>query len=169
MKMAVLCLPLLLGACGTKQAVVGDKNSTASSSVSSATRPTIGQGQQSEAIQKLTFVQKVSDNKVYSKNITGSLDFTIQMGSKNISVPGNLKMRSSASSCRHRSWALRSDAWSLRPSTCSLSTGYTRNISRQTTTKWISFGNKGSTFTLCKLFSGTNSYCLELKRWLSLI
>lgn len=92
-KMAVLCLPLLLGACGTKQAVVGDKNSTVNSSASSATRPTVGKGQQSEPIQKLTFVQKVSDNKVYSKNITGSLDFTIQMGSKSISVPGSLKMR----------------------------------------------------------------------------
>ena len=88
MKVAALCLPLLLGACGTKQAVVGDK-STSSSSVSTSE----SRGQQSEAVQKLSFVQKVSDNQVYSKNITGNMDFTISMGTKEISVPGNLKMR----------------------------------------------------------------------------
>lgn len=88
MKVAVLCLPLLLGACGTKQAVVGDKSTSSGSVATSESR-----GQQSEAVQKLSFVQKVSDNQVYSKNITGNMDFTISMGSKEISVPGNLKMR----------------------------------------------------------------------------
>ena len=91
-KVAVLCLPLLLSACGTKQAVVGDKVSKTNSSVST-THPTAGRAQQSDAVEKLTFVQKVSDNKVYSKNITGSMEFAINMGSKTISVPGNLKMR----------------------------------------------------------------------------
>lgn len=88
MKVAVLCLPLLLGGCGTKQVVVGDKSSSSSSASASGSR-----GQKNEAIQKLSFVQKVSDNQVYSKNITGNMEFTISMDSKEISVPGNLKMR----------------------------------------------------------------------------
>lgn len=87
-KVAVLCLPLLLGACGTKKVAVGDKSSSSSSASTSESR-----GQKSEAMQKLSFVQKVSDNQVYSKNITGNMDFTISMDSKEISLPGNLKMR----------------------------------------------------------------------------
>lgn len=88
--MAVLCLPLLLGACGTKQAVVGS-GSAAASSTSKNNAAT--QGEQSEAVQKLTFVQKVSDNQVYSKNITGNMSFNLQMGDKDITVPGALRMR----------------------------------------------------------------------------
>ena len=84
-KMAVLCLPFLLGACGTKQAVTGGKNTVAKTESS--------RSQQETDLQKLTFVQKVYDAKVYSKNITGSMNFTITMGEKSISVPGNLKMR----------------------------------------------------------------------------
>lgn len=88
-KMVTLCLPLLLGACGTKQAVMGDKNSpSTTASTGSSSR-----GQQSEAVQKLSFVQKVSDNQVYAKNITGNMSFNIQMGDKDISVPGALRMR----------------------------------------------------------------------------
>ena len=87
-KVVALCLLLLLGACGTKQAVMGDKPSTAATSNGSSSR-----GQQSEAVQKLSFVQKVSDNQVYAKNITGNMSFNIQMGDKDISVPGALRMR----------------------------------------------------------------------------
>ena len=89
LKMAALCLPLLLGACGTKQAVVGNGSTTSTSSKNN----TATRGEQSEAVQKLTFVQKVSDNQVYSKNITGSMSFNLQMGDKDITVPGALRMR----------------------------------------------------------------------------
>ena len=88
MKVAALCLPLLLGACGAKQAVVKDKVVASGSTSTSESR-----GQQDEGVQKLSFVQKVSDNQVYAKNITGNMDFTISVGTKEISVPGNLKMR----------------------------------------------------------------------------
>lgn len=50
-------------------------------------------GKQSDAVRKLTFVQKVSDNQVYAKNIVGNMDFTIRMGDKKISVDGSLRMR----------------------------------------------------------------------------
>lgn len=94
-KLAALCLPLLLGACGTKHAVVGDKTTTSSSAGSSASSKSDGssRGEQSEAVQKLTFVQKVSDNQVYTKNITGNMTFHLQMSDKDITVPGALRMR----------------------------------------------------------------------------
>ena len=91
-KVAALCLPLLLGACGTKQAVVGDKTS-GTSTASKQNSSDSSRGEQSEAVQKLTFVQKVSDNQVYSKNITGNMSFNLQMGDKDITVPGALRMR----------------------------------------------------------------------------
>lgn len=87
-KVIALCLPLLLGACGTKKVVEG--NGTTSSQTQNANS---SRGHQSEALKKLTFVQKVSDNQVYSKNIVGNMSFSLQMGSKDISVPGALRMR----------------------------------------------------------------------------
>lgn len=88
-KMAVLCLPLVLSACGTKRAVmngVGTQQQTAASDGST-------RGSQDDPIQKLTFVQKVSDNQVYSKNIVGNMSFGICADGKDISVPGALHMR----------------------------------------------------------------------------
>ena len=87
MQVAVLCLPLLLGACGTKNAVVKD------STVKPSQTTTTVRGEQSEAVEKLTFVQKVSDNQVYTKNIVGNMSFNLQMGDKDITVPGALRMR----------------------------------------------------------------------------
>lgn len=91
-KLAALCLPLLLGACGTKQAVVNN-GSAASSTTTGSKSDGSSRGEQSEAVKKLTFVQKVSDNQVYTKNITGNMTFNLQMGDKDITVPGALRMR----------------------------------------------------------------------------
>lgn len=88
-KVIALCLPLLLGACGTKKVVEGN----GSTSTSHSQNANSSRGHQSEALKKLTFVQKVSDNQVYSKNIVGNMSFSLQMGSKDISVPGALRMR----------------------------------------------------------------------------
>lgn len=87
-KVIALCLPLLLGACGTKKVVEGNGTTSSQSQNANSSR-----GHQSEALKKLTFVQKVSDNQVYSKNIVGNMSFSLQMGSKDISVPGALRMR----------------------------------------------------------------------------
>lgn len=88
-KVIALCLPLLLGACGTKKVVEGN----GSTSTSQSQNANSSRGHQSEALKKLAFVQKVSDNQVYSKNIVGNMSFSLQMGSKDISVPGALRMR----------------------------------------------------------------------------
>lgn len=90
LKLAVLCLPLLMNACGSKKAMVSD-SSTASASASQ--HVSANGGQQSETLQKLTFVQKVSDNQVYTKNITGGISFELEAGGKNIEVGGSLYMR----------------------------------------------------------------------------
>lgn len=92
-KIAIFCLPLVLGACGTKKAAVRDTTKTTDGVTSATQVETANRGQRNEAMEKLTFVQKVSDTQVYAKNITGNMDFTISMGAKEISVPGNLKMR----------------------------------------------------------------------------
>lgn len=90
---AVLCMPLLMAACGTKSSVSTDAVSGASTLGSSANATSTTKAQKNDAIEKLTFVQKVSDNQVYSKNITGNMTFSLQVGDKNVSVPGALRMR----------------------------------------------------------------------------
>ncbi len=74
-----------LTACGSKRVAV--KNDTIP--------PTAHQnvGTQDSTLQKLAFVQKVTDNQVYATNIVGKMNFKIEMGDKDISVPGALRMR----------------------------------------------------------------------------
>ena len=88
MKLAAFCLPLmLLASCGTKKQIISD-------GVSNKNLPHQEvKSIQTEQVRKLAFVQKVSDNQVYAKNITGSINFTIRMGEKKISVDGALRMR----------------------------------------------------------------------------
>lgn len=44
-------------------------------------------------VQALAFVQKVANQKVGTQNIVGKMSLNVQMGSKNITVPGSLHMR----------------------------------------------------------------------------
>lgn len=44
-------------------------------------------------VQALAFVQKVANQKVSTQNIVGKMSLNVQMGSKNITVPGSLHMR----------------------------------------------------------------------------
>lgn len=84
-KLLLLCMPLFGAACSAKKAVIDHAKST-----SSATQQ---EDAQALAVKKLTFVQKVSDNQVYAKNIVGSMSFNIQAGDKDITVPGSVHMR----------------------------------------------------------------------------
>ena len=89
--LAMASVMMLLASCGTSKLAQGSgkvetgKPQTASTKASNV--------QQSEAVKKLTFVQKVSDNQVYAKNIVGSMSFNLQAGGKDITVPGKLSMR----------------------------------------------------------------------------
>ena len=87
---AAVCSLLLLASCGTSKMAQG--NATTGQTVASKETKATG-AQQSEAVKKLTFVQKVSDNQVYAKNIVGNMAFNLQMGGKDITVPGSLHMR----------------------------------------------------------------------------
>ena len=84
-KLLLLCMPLFGAACSAKKAVVDHAKSTSST--------TQQEDVQALAVKKLTFVQKVSDNQVYAKNIVGSMSFNIQAGDKDITVPGSVHMR----------------------------------------------------------------------------
>ena len=77
---------LALAACATKQ--------TAQSN-NSATTTTTSQQDEATRLQreKLAFVQKVSDRAAYQQNVVSKLSFTLNSGSKNVTVPGSIHMR----------------------------------------------------------------------------
>ena len=79
----IVAATLVFASCGTNKAIV--KQST----VKQTTAPT----QSSVQKQKLQFVQKVSDQSLYQENLVSDLSFTLNTGSRNISVPGILHMR----------------------------------------------------------------------------
>ena len=91
MLLAAACSILLLGSCGTSKNVQGSGSSSASHQKENATKGS--DSHQSEALKKLAFVQKVSDNQVYTKNIVGNMSFSLQAGDKDVTVPGKLSMR----------------------------------------------------------------------------
>lgn len=80
----IVAATLVFASCGTNKAIV--KQPTI---VKQTTAPT----QNSVQKQKLQFVQKVSDQSLYQKNLVSDLSFTLNTGSRNISVPGILHMR----------------------------------------------------------------------------
>lgn len=86
MLLAAACSILLLGSCGTSKNVQGSGSTSASHQKENATKGS--DSRQSETLKKLAFVQKVSDNQVYTKNIVGNMSFTLQAGDKDITVPG---------------------------------------------------------------------------------
>lgn len=88
LKVAVICLPLLTSCASKKTMLIG--NGTTGETVAAEKQV---ESTHSESVKALSFVQKVADNQVYTQNITGSISFNLQAGSKDITVPGSLKMR----------------------------------------------------------------------------
>jgi len=100
----MLCASLvaiMIASCGTKKSVVqpkttdvpatSTKKSTTtggSSATTTAPKPAVSNAEAARA-----FVKKVNDTEVYAKNIVASMTFNIQMGDKDISVPGSIHMR----------------------------------------------------------------------------
>lgn len=78
----LLCLPLLLAACGSQKVALQDSNSKKVQSTASGA-----------ATSSFSFMEKVNDNKVSAENIVADLTFSATMGSKDVSVPGSLHMR----------------------------------------------------------------------------
>lgn len=82
-KICLICAPLALASCGAKKTLVKDN----------ATVPTTQATHKHAEEMQLAFVQKVSDQKVYAKNIVSGLSFTANMDGKSITLPGALRMR----------------------------------------------------------------------------
>ena len=78
----VVMAALVVAACGTKKKVVAEGGGTVTAPVET----------NSEQL-RINYLRKVYDNAVYTKNIVSSIDFTINTGSKNISVGGSIRMR----------------------------------------------------------------------------
>ena len=87
--LAMACGLMLLASCGTSK--LAQNNTSAGKKQNTETR--VSDSQRSEAVQKLTFVQKVYDNQVYTKNIVGNATLEIKAAGKDISLPGALRMR----------------------------------------------------------------------------
>lgn len=79
----ILAAMLAAASCGTKRAAVSDGEG------GTKVENTAGSSEK----QRLRFVQKVSDNAVYTKNIVSKIDFTLNVGGKDISVGGSIHMR----------------------------------------------------------------------------
>lgn len=78
---AACCLTVMLAGCASHKTVGGTSGKeTATGNAQGAPEP-------------LDFVRKVSDQKVYAKNIVGKMTLNVKMGSKDVSVPGALRMR----------------------------------------------------------------------------
>lgn len=83
---------LLLSACGAKKQLVKDNNKVVAMN-NTTTAPQVVKKENSEALLKLAFIQKVADTKVFNDNITGSMSFSLNAGNKSINLPGSIKMR----------------------------------------------------------------------------
>lgn len=81
----MLLATLMLSACGSKKALVKP--------VSQPSATPAAKSETDAALLKLAFTQKVFDTKVYAENITGSMSFSLSAGSKNINLPGAVRMR----------------------------------------------------------------------------
>lgn len=73
-------MTLAMAGCGSKKAATEGTSSTVDK-------------HKGGNVQALAFVQKVANQKVSTKNIVGKMSLNVQMGSKDITVPGSLHMR----------------------------------------------------------------------------
>ena len=87
--MAAVIMLLAHVSCGTSKQTAG--GGTGYDGVTGAT--TMADADAVNRARKLAFLQKVSDNAVYVKDISSKVDVTLTSGDKEISMPGTLKMR----------------------------------------------------------------------------
>ena len=78
----------LVASCGTKKAVVQQKPIQENKAVQPAV-PVV----KDNKMESVVFMQRVTDNALYQKNLVSNLTFTLNDGHKDITVPGILRMR----------------------------------------------------------------------------
>ena len=93
---AMTAFVLLVSACGSKKVLVNDKqgkvDATTSATPSSATKPQ-PTGAETLSVKKMSAVMRVNDNAVTTETISSKIKFNIKTGSKDITVPGTLRMK----------------------------------------------------------------------------
>lgn len=93
-KTAPLAVLLVLASCASKKAIVADNGSMLQKVASDNTDKDETKTQRHESsTMDRAFLEKVADNAVCSKNITGRMSFNLQAGGKDITVPGAIRMR----------------------------------------------------------------------------
>ena len=75
LKIALMAMPLMLASCGSKKKVVEEP------------KPVVVNTEETQ------FLNKVTDNAQTAKFITSKVKFTVEVGSQNITLTGNLKMK----------------------------------------------------------------------------
>lgn len=78
---------LLITSCASKKAITGGTQ------LPTQTSKIDKNAEKEAARQSLQFVQRIANNNVATENILTSGDFTLQLGSKEITVPAKLSMR----------------------------------------------------------------------------
>lgn len=78
----------LVASCGTKKAVVQQKPIQENKTVQPAALVV-----KDNKMESVVFMQRVTDNALYQKNLVSNLTFTLNDGHKDITVPGILRMR----------------------------------------------------------------------------
>ena len=81
----ILPLLLLLASCASKKSVVKENMPEVAGAGTEKRQATV--------VEKLTFMQKVADTRVYTKNIVGDMTFSVRTQGDDISVPGSVHMR----------------------------------------------------------------------------
>lgn len=79
-----LCLLAVVASCGTKKVLTDSQKTAVSESKS---------GSENSELMQLAFVQKVSDRQLYQKNVVADVSINVKAGSKDMTVPGSLRMR----------------------------------------------------------------------------
>lgn len=92
---AALTIAALTTSCGTKKAVTNDgadiRNTT--TTVAGNSHGKNAKSERAMETAKMDFLRKVTDNAAYARNIVSKIKFTMNTGSKDISVAGSLHMR----------------------------------------------------------------------------
>lgn len=92
---SVMAAPLLLASCASKKIVADNATTTTTATTTQTAGGNAQAGAQTgtQAVASLAFMQQVADNEVYARNIVGNMSFNLKAGSKDITVPGSLRMR----------------------------------------------------------------------------
>lgn len=75
---------LLLSSCGTSKNLQNTRTQQVTKPAANTT---------TKSLQSLTFVQKVSDNRLYTKNVCSNISFNVKTQGKDLTVSGALRMR----------------------------------------------------------------------------